>query len=72
MKRHSLRSTAVVAAALAGLSLAGPAAARSAPTADNFGPHVAHCARTMGFDGIHNPGMHRGASGWDGTECDAS
>jgi hypothetical protein len=30
-----------------------------------FGEHVVHCAQTMGFDGEHNPGMHRGFAGWD-------
>ena len=39
------------------------------PPAADFGQHVVRCAQTMGFDGTHNPGMHRGASGWDGMTC---
>jgi hypothetical protein len=31
----------------------------------DFGRHVSTCARTMGFDGMHNPGMHQGFAGWD-------
>ena len=42
---------------------AGPA------LAGTFGMHVRVCAQTMGFDGTHNPGMHRGAAGWDGEPC---
>jgi len=30
-----------------------------------YGQHVRECAKSMGFDGVHNPGMHRGASMWD-------
>jgi len=40
-----------------------PGAAEAASGAD-YGQHVAECAQTMGFDGVHNPGMHRGFSGW--------
>ena len=51
---------AVALAALAGLAVgAGTPAA-----ADTFGQHVRHCAQTVGFDGEHNPGMHRGLAGW--------
>lgn len=32
-------------------------------TNDDFGQHVAQCAQ-MGFDGVHNPGMHQGITGW--------
>jgi len=31
----------------------------------DFGGHVVMCAQTMGFNGQHNPGMHRGFAGWD-------
>ena len=41
----------------------------SAATEPGFGRHVSECARTMGFSGTHNPGMHRGAQGWDGMVC---
>lgn len=30
-----------------------------------FGEHVADCAHGAGFSGTHNPGVHRGARGWD-------
>lgn len=38
-----------------------------AAAADDFGHHVSTCARTTGFSGDHNPGMHRGFQGWDAT-----
>lgn len=54
-------------AALAAGAVALPAAGASAATTDpTFGDHVVECAQTMGFTGDHNPGMHGGASGWDG------
>jgi hypothetical protein len=34
-----------------------------------FGQHVRECAQQVGFSGQHNPGMHRGAAGWDGMAC---
>ena len=46
------------------LLVAAPAQAAPAPAA-SYGQHVSACARTMGFDGAHNPGMHQGRSGWD-------
>lgn len=52
-----------------GLLLVLPGAAQAAPSAVNFGQHVSTCAQTMGFNGGHNPGMHHGASGWDGMPC---
>lgn len=70
MKRRVIQSTVAVTAAIAALSIAGPASAQHGSEAGGFGHHVAECAQTMGFDGTHNPGMHRGASGWDGTECE--
>jgi hypothetical protein len=45
------------------------ASAESTPTGSDFGQHVAGCAQAMGFDGVHNPGMHQGFSGWDGMAC---
>jgi hypothetical protein len=62
--------TAVITAAATLLALpAGPALATAAP-ASGFGQHVSGCAQDMGgFAGDHNPGMHQGASGWDGQPC---
>ena len=50
-------------------SLPSAASAQSGPTGQAYGAHVAECAQTMGFDATHNPGMHRGISGWDGMPC---
>lgn len=69
MKRRLMQGTVAAAIAVAALSVVGPASAQPAPGAQNFGGHVASCARDMGFDGAHNPGRHRGAAGWDGSEC---
>jgi hypothetical protein len=65
------RLVAVVVPAAATLLLVTPvsASAQSVPTGRDFGHHVAECAQTMGLDGTHNPGMHRGLSGWDGMPC---
>lgn len=44
-----------------------PSFGASAATPDRgpaFGQHVSQCAKTMGFSGTHNPGMHEGKSGW--------
>lgn len=55
-----LRGALLVAAtSLAMFGVGGPATADS-----DFGQHVRVCAQTMGFDGTHNPGMHRGHAGW--------
>lgn len=57
----------LVVTALAAGAVALPAAGASAATTDSaFGSHVVQCTQTMGFDGVHNPGMHQGESGWDG------
>jgi len=45
---------------------AGPATAAGA--GEDFGQHVQTCAQTMGFDGVHNPGMHQGFAGWDPSQ----
>lgn len=58
----------VTATLIAGF-LAFPGATALASPSENFGVHVSDCAQTMGFSGDHNPGMHRGAAGWDGTQC---
>ena len=51
--------------------LATPAIAQAQPTqaGPGFGQHVSQWAQTMGFNADHNPGMHHGVSGWDGTQC---
>lgn len=64
--RHAFAVTTVTA----GLLLLMPSAANAAPaSAGSFGQHVRTCAQDMGFSGTHNPGMHRGAAGWDGAAC---
>ena len=63
-----IRNAVVVASLVTG-SLALPGAAALAGPSDTFGSHVRACAQTMGFSGSHNPGMHRGSSGWDGMPC---
>lgn len=55
----------VVALTGSGLLAAVPAQAAD-PNAD-FGQHVRACTQAMGFDGMHNPGMHQGRSGWDSS-----
>jgi hypothetical protein len=49
--------------------LVGSAAWASPQAGDEFGQHVRECAQQVGFSGEHNPGMHRGAAGWDGMAC---
>ena len=66
MNRKLVQGTIVVAIAVAGLSVAGPAAAQS--TKENFGSHVSHCAHVMGgFSGGHNPSMMHGT--WTEHSC---
>ena len=63
MKRTLMQATIIVAIAVGGLSVAGPAAAQSAQEKQNFGSHVSHCAHVMGgFSGDHNPSMMKPAS----------
>jgi len=66
-----MTNTALVALPLllGSLLIAVPAAANADPATPNFGQHVSTCAQTMGFSPDHNPGMHQGASGWDGMPC---
>ena len=60
-----LRLAFAAGALLALLVAASPVAA--AGSGAEFGACVAHHATTMGgFSGEHNPGMHRGFSGWPG------
>jgi hypothetical protein len=65
MTRWVSRFAAVGAAAVLGVML-GTGTASAAPSdAAAYGQHVRECAQTMGFDGVHNPGMHQGFSMWD-------
>jgi hypothetical protein len=57
---------------VSGVVLAGVVAfpavgwADAGATGRDFGEQVVTCARDMGFNGQHNPGvMHRGYAGWD-------
>jgi len=59
----------VIPPLVVGLSLTVTAMRAGASTGHDYGHHVAACARTMGFNGTHNPGMHHGFAGWDGTHC---
>ncbi len=71
MSNNKLRSVGGTAAALAAGLVLVWAPSASAAAAPGFGQHVRDCAQTMGFSGTHNPGMHQGASGWDGLPCES-
>jgi len=58
----------VIAIALTAPLVSSPAWA-SPQAGPEFGQHVRECAQQVGFSGEHNPGMHRGAAGWDGMTC---
>lgn len=69
LRQRLTQGAIVVAMAVGGLSVAGPAAAQSTQEKQNFGSHVSHCARVMGgFNGGHNPSMMHGMSG-SGHNC---
>ena len=59
---------AIAVTALAAPMIGAPAWADE-PTPGGFGQHVSECAEQPGFSGDHNPGMHHGAAGWNGTSC---
>ncbi len=66
MNHRLTQGAIVVAIAVGGLSVAGPAAAQDK---QNFGSHVSHCAHVMrGFSGGHNPSMMHGTS-WAEHSC---
>ena len=65
MQRRQVRVAAAAVIVAAVLAVSGPATAAPEHDHDNFGAHVSHHARSVGFDGGHNPGMHRGSAGWD-------
>ena len=69
MKHRLMQGVVAAAIAVTALSVVGPASARPAPGAQTFGGHVVSCLSEMRFDGAENPGMHRGAADWDGSEC---
>lgn len=69
MKRRFIHKTFVGPIAVVALLVSGLASAKPASGAANFGNHVSKCARDVGFGAAHNPGMHRGAAGWDGSVC---
>lgn len=58
--------------ALVAGTVALPATAAFAATPNPgpaYGQHVSLCARTMGFSGALNPGMHQGKTGWGSMPC---
>lgn len=59
----------VLSSALVSVFVLAGATPAFAGDPSTFGTHVRDCAQTMSFSGSHNPGMHRGATGWDGTKC---
>lgn len=64
--RKSIAKVAVVAVATVGLAFPGTGAATAAGPGQDYSQHVRTCQKTMGFDGVHNPGrMHQGFAGWD-------
>ena len=67
---HKLTQGAIVIAlAVGGLSVAGPAAAQPAKDKQNFGGHVSLCAHVMGgFSAGHNPSMMH-ATSWAEHSC---
>jgi hypothetical protein len=72
--RQPMRTTPLQTVSLAVLTAVvlhpGAAEAHAATSnGEQFGQHVRECAQTVGFSRIHNPGLHRGFSGWDGMSC---
>lgn len=64
MTRWALRSTLAAASLVMGLALSPATAGADPADAAAFGQHVRECAQSTGFDRDHNPGRHRGLSGW--------
>jgi hypothetical protein len=64
---RGIQRSVVVLATVLGAIVVVPAAAwaDTGATGRDFGGHVVMCAQAMGFNGQHNPGMHRGFAGWD-------
>lgn len=61
--RHKLAT--MIATTIAVLAAAPGTAHADGTDGAAYGEHVVTCAQTVGFDGVHNPGMHDGFSGWD-------
>jgi hypothetical protein len=60
----------VIAAVVASIVGTPAGAAAESTGGQDFGQDVSTCARTMGFDSMHNPGLHHGFAGWDAMhEC---
>ena len=66
---NTSRTLAVLSLPAAMLLLSTPALADPPTSRQSFGGHVSSCAQTTGFSSTHNPGMHRGAAGWDTMPC---
>ncbi|MFE6648938.1 hypothetical protein ACFVJS_20400 [Nocardioides sp. NPDC057772] len=58
-----MKSILIPAVAVAAAVVLTPSSAAAADGRE-FGHHVVHCAQGVGFDGTHNPGMHRGFRGF--------
>jgi hypothetical protein len=56
---------AIVASATVAASLLTATPALAATPQDDYASHVVRCQQEHGFDGVMNPGMHQGRSGWD-------
>lgn len=70
MARFTLRSVATAALVVLGAVIASSSASAAAVDGAGYGQHVRECAQLMGFDQLHNPGMHQGISMWDpGHTC---
>jgi hypothetical protein len=53
-----------------GAAIVAAAPATAVTPQDDYASHVVNCQRAHGFDGVMNPGMHEGRSGWDpGHSC---
>ena len=75
MVRRTRIRAGVPVAALVGATLAfglAPTAWADPAPQTGYGQHVSECAKTMGFSGEMNPGMHLGRTGWTGAECAAA
>ncbi len=69
MNKKLTQGVIIIAMAVGGLSVAGPAAAQRAQDEQNFGSHVSNCAHVMGgFKDGHNPSMMHGML-WADHDC---
>jgi hypothetical protein len=70
VKLGIVRGLLVSCAVVAAVGLAPSAASADTASGADYGEHVTCAAQTMGFDGVHNPGMHTGYAGWgDMHDC---